>query len=216
MKWFAISLLAVNLILGAYALLQGTRPNPDAQIVNLQMNADKIRVIPEPPKPKPRARPVEQERTACLTWGSFDALEIKRVSAALSKLELGDRLDSRETQVTTNWWVYMPRQRSRANMQRKANELRELGVVDVVTIPEPGRWQYAISLGAFRREAGARSYLAQLRKKGVRTAVVEKRVQKMTQTTLTIRAPSTSESASLVELATKYPGSDMRAGQCPG
>jgi hypothetical protein len=212
MRWLTVLLVIVNVALGAYLLLQNTRPNPDAQIVNLQMNADKVRVIPEPPRPDPQL--VERERTACLTWGSFDALEIERVREALSSMELAGRLSAREKEVTTNWWVYIPPQRSRANMERKANELRDLGVVELVTIPEQGRWQFAIALGAFQKEAGARSYLEQLRKLGVRSAVVEQREQKMKQTTLTIRAPSTSESARLVELAVKFPGSEMQAGEC--
>ena len=212
MRWAIVLLVIVNVALGATLFLQNMRPNPDAQIINLQMNADKVNIIPEPPRPEPR--PVERARTACLKWGSFDVLEIKRVRAALSPLKLGKRLSASETVVTTNWWVYMPRQRSRANMDRKANELRKLGVVEMVTIPEEGRWQYAIALGAFRQETGARGYLVQLRKMGVRSAKVEKRVQKMRQTTLTIRAPSTGESARLVEVATKYPGSEMRAGEC--
>lgn len=212
MRSLFILLLVVNVVLGVYVILQETRPNPDAQIVNLQMNADKIRIIPEPPRPKPR--PAEPERTACLDWGSFDAQELARVRKALSGMDLGDRLTARDAQVTANWWVYMPRQRSRVRMERKADELRQIGVADFITIPERGRWQYAISLGAFRKEVGARNYLRQLSKLGVRTAVVGPREQTITQTTLTIRAPSSAESKRLSELATRFPGSDMGAREC--
>ena len=108
----------------------------------------------------------------------------------------------------------MPRQRSRARMERKANELRRLGITDFVTISEQGRWQYAISLGAFQKEISARSYRDQLKKLRVRSAAVGEREQRVRQTTLTIRAPSTSESARLFELAARFPGSDIQAGKC--
>jgi hypothetical protein len=210
MKWLFVLLLIVNVVLGGYLYLRDTRPNSDAQIINLQMNADKIRVIPEPLRPK---RPT---RTACLEWGSFGDLEMERVRAALSAAKLRERVSESKSAVTANWWVYMPRQRSRARMERKANQLRELGIIGLETVTESGRWQYAISLGAFRKEISARNYGDLLKTTGVRTAVVGEREQKMLQTTLTIRAPSTLESAKLVELAARFPGSDMQAGECQG
>ena len=210
MKWLFALLLLVNVFLGGYLFLQDTRPNSDARIINLQMNADQIRVIPEPPRPKPPAR------TACLEWGSFGDLEMERVRAALSAAKLAERVSESKSAVTANWWVYLPRQRSRARMERKANQLRELGITELETITEKGRWQYAISLGAFRKEISARNYGNLLKGSGVRTAVVGEREQQVLQTTLTIRAPGTSESTRLVELATRFPGSDMRAGECQG
>jgi len=211
MRWLFFLLLIVNAALGGYLYLQDTRPNSDARMIDLQMNADKIRVIPEPPRPK---RAERAERTACLEWGSFGDLELERVRAALSAAGLAERATESKSAVTANWWVYMPRQRSRARMERKANQLRELGVTDLETITEPGRWQYAISLGMFRKEISARSYVDLLKATGVRTAVVAEREQQVLQTTLTIRAPSTLESTRLVELAANFPGSDMRAAQC--
>ena len=210
MKWLFALLLFVNIALGGYLYLQETRPDSDSQIINLQMNADQIRVIPEPPRPK---RPA---RAACLEWGAFGDLEMERVRPALSAAGLQERASESKSAVTANWWVYMPRQRSRARMERKANQLRELGIVELETITEPGRWQYAISLGAFQKEISARNYGDVLKASGVRTAVVGEREQQVMQTTLTVRAPSTSESARLVELAARFPGSDMRAGECQG
>jgi hypothetical protein len=40
MKWLFFLLLLVNAALAAYAYLQTTRPHPDANIVDFQMNAD--------------------------------------------------------------------------------------------------------------------------------------------------------------------------------
>ncbi len=213
MKWVFILLVMVNIALGAYGYIQSNRTHPDANIPDFQMNADKVTILAEPP-PLPKPAPVEP--TACLEWGSFGDLELRRVRDALSALELGDRVVARKEEGTANWWVYMPPQKSRASMQRKADELVELGVADFVPLPEKGRWQYAISLGTFREERGAREYLVQLRSIGVRSADLGKREQRVMQTTLVISAPTPAESTKLVELATRFPGSEMRATQCGG
>ncbi len=213
MKWVFILLVMVNIALGAYGYVQNNRPHPDANIPDFQMNADKVRILAEPP---PVPQPAPEEPTACLEWGSFGDLELRRVRDALSSLELGDRVAMRKEEVTANWWVYMPPQRSRAGMESKANELVELGIADFILMPEKGQWQYAISLGTFREERSAREYLAQLRSKGVRSGDLGKREQQVMQTTLVISAPTPTESTRLVELATRFPGSEMRATRCGG
>ncbi len=212
MRWLFVFLLLVNIALAGYGYIRHTRPNPDAKIVDFQMNADKIQIVREPVIPA--AQRAARARTACLEWGTFGDLELRRVSEALASLELGDRITARKQEVTTNWWVFMPPQGSRARMDRKADELVDLGITDFVNMPEPGRWRYALSLGAFRNEEGARAYLAELRDKGIRTGEIGRREQRMLQTTLVIRAPNPAESTQLVELARRFPGSDMRATQC--
>jgi len=212
MKWVFLLLLVVNIALAGYAYLQHTRPLPDANIVDFQMNADKVRIIPEPVLPKPKR--TSSQPTACLEWGSFGDLELRRVSEALSSIDLGDRITARKDEVTTNWWVYMPPQGSRANMDRKAQELVDLGITDFIKETEAGRWRYAISLGTFGKEEGARAYLAELQDKGVRTAEIGRRTQQVMQTTLIIRGPTPIESTQLVELATQFPGAVMRATGC--
>ena len=212
MKWVFFLLLAVNLGLAAYGYLQHTRPYPDANIVDFQMNADKVHIVHEPVVVKSKRPPPEP--TACLEWGSFGDLELRRVSEALSSMDLGDRISARKEEVTTNWWVYMPPQGSRANMDRKAQELVDLGITDFAKITEDGPWRYAISLGAFGKEEGARAYFTELQGKGVRTAEIGRRTQRVMQTTLIIRSPTPAESTRLVELGTRFPGADMRASGC--
>lgn len=213
MKWVFFLLLVANLGLAVYGYLQYTRPYPDANIVDFQMNADKVHIVREPVIVKPKQRPAA-EPTACLEWGSFGDLELRRVSEALSPMDLGDRMSARREEVTTNWWVYMPPQSSPTNMARKAQELVDLGVTDFTKITEDGPWRYSISLGVFVKEEAARAYLAELQERGVRTAAVGRRTQRVMQTTLIIRSPTPKESTQLVELATRFPGADMRAGGC--
>jgi hypothetical protein len=114
MRWLFFLLLLVNVALAGYGYIQYTRPNPDAKIIDFQMNADKIRIVPEPVVSA--AQRAARQRTACLEWGNFGDLELRRVSEALASMDLGERVTSRKREVTTNWWVYMPPQGSRARM----------------------------------------------------------------------------------------------------
>jgi hypothetical protein len=205
-KWVFFLLLLVNLGLAAYLGLLHVRAAPDRRIVEQQVNPEQIRILPEPP-PAPRA--------SCLEWGSFNAADLSLARAALAPLALGARLSSREVTVPANWWIHVPPAPSQAAMERKVRELNALGITNFYAITEPGKWRYAISLGLFRSEQGANAFLAQLRAKGVRSAVIGNRDQRVTQTVLVVREPDSQESARLAELAAGHPGTELKSGECP-
>jgi hypothetical protein len=211
MKWVFGLLLIANAVLGGYLYWKSVTPDPDSQILDLQMNADQVRVIPEPPRPQPAPR-----AAACLEWRSFSAADGTRARQALSVLAAGERLFEREVSVVASWWVHMPPQGSQAAMERKTRELADLGVTDFFAVTEAGSWRYAISLGLFRTEEAARAHLAELRARGVRTAVIGNREQRVSQTAFVLREPTAEESAKLAQLSTAWPGTELRAADCPG
>lgn len=214
MRWVFLLLLAVNIGFGAFVYLRDKAPNPDAQLVALQMNADKVRIVP--PRPAPVPAPVTASaRAACIEWGGFGTGELARAQGALDRLALGARARRIEISVTAGYWVFVPPLRSQASMERKVTELRELGVNEYFPVMDPGRWRYAISLGVFRSEEGATRHLAQLRQKGVRSATVGEREQRMIQTAFLISEPTEEESAQLAELKNDFPGTELRAVECP-
>ena len=58
MKWLFFVLLAANIGLAAFAYMRERMPNPDAQIVKQQLNADQVRIVtPRPPPPPPPPPP---------------------------------------------------------------------------------------------------------------------------------------------------------------
>jgi len=57
----------------------------------------------------------------------------------------------------------------------ESDRAQELGVEDFYVVQEDSKFRFAISLGVFKTEEAARSRLAELRKKGVRTARVDPR-----------------------------------------
>ncbi|MEK6210528.1 MAG: hypothetical protein AABM64_09235 [Pseudomonadota bacterium] len=212
MRWVFLLLLAVNIGFGVFVYLRDKAPNPDAQLIALQMNADKVRIVPPRPAPAPVTA---SARAACIEWGGFGTGELARAQGALDRLALGTRARRVEVSVTAGYWVFIPPQRLQSAMERKVTELTELGVNEYFPILDPGRWRYAISLGVFRSEEGAARYLAQLRQKGVRSATVGEREQRVTQTAFLISDPTEEESAKLAELKNEFPGTELRAVECP-
>jgi hypothetical protein len=215
MKWAFFVLLAANLALAAWAYVRERMPNPDAQLLTQQIDADQIRIVA--PRPLPPPAPVVASPVAgmCVQWGSFGAADLPRAQAALDALAMGERVRKTEVSVSTSYWVYIPPLRTKADMERKSNELKERGITDYSPLLESGRWHYAISLGVFRGEEGARKHLAFLREKGVRSAQVGEREQRIAQTAFMLRDPTQEQAAQLAGLKAGFPGSDVRAVDCP-
>ena len=205
---FAILLLG-NLALAGYAWYVSQQPNPDAALLNQQVNADKIRTIP----PKPMAPPVR--KITCLEWGTLSAGDLRAAQAGLAALGLGDRLSSRDQQVVAAYWVYIPPLKSKAEAQRKIAELEKLGVKDYYAVEAPAALRNAVSLGIFKSEEAATSYLDGLQRKGVRSARVGSREHRVTQTTFVVREPDVALTAKLAELRQQFPGTELKAVDCP-
>ena len=215
MKWVFFVLLAANLGLAAYAYMRERMPNPDAQLLAQQMDADQIRIVAPRPAPAPAPVAVAPVAGVCIEWGNFGAADLPKAQAALDTLAFGERIRRTEVSVPTSYWIYIPPLKSKADMDRKSNELKERGVTEYSQILEPGRWRYAIALGVFRNEDGARKHLAMLRGKGVRSAQIGEREQRVTQSAFLMRDPTEGQSAQLGNLKTGFPGSDVRAVDCP-
>ncbi|THF63828.1 SPOR domain-containing protein [Pseudothauera nasutitermitis] len=76
------------------------------------------------------------------------------------------------SEAVAGWWVRIPPDGTREYAERKARELRGMGVTDFFIVQEPGPNQYAVSLGIFKTEAAANQHLEQLRAQRVRSASV--------------------------------------------
>ena len=147
--------------------------------------------------------------------GQLGGAELPRAAAALDALAVGARFSKREVAVATNYWIFIPPLRSKAEMERKTSELKERGVEEYAPILEAGRWRYAVALGVFRNEDGARKYLASLRAKGVRSAQIGEREQKVAKSAFLLRDPTDEQALRVGNLKSGFPGTDVRAVECP-
>jgi hypothetical protein len=70
----------------------------------------------------------------------------------------------------------MPPQGSKEGADKKAAELRALGVTNYFIMSDNSPLRWAISLGVFKTESAAQNQLAALMKQGVRTARITPRM----------------------------------------
>lgn len=213
MKWVFFVLLVASLGLAAFTYVRERLPNPDAQLVRQQLNADQIRIVA--PRPIPAPAPPAPAAGVCLEWGSFAAIDLPRAQAAVDALAFGERVRRTEVGVSTSYWIYIPPLRSKVEMDRKTMELKDRGITDYSPILETGRWRYAISLGVYRNEDGARKRLASLRQRGVRSAQIGEREQRVSQTAFLVKDPTEAQAAQLANLKADHPGSELRSVDCP-
>ncbi|WP_205231041.1 SPOR domain-containing protein [Azospira oryzae] len=140
---------------------------------------------PEEKKPEEKKnenKKAEEKRAqACLAWPDLPAAEADALVALAKKrypsLTLSRSVVSAEG---GSHWVYIPPLASKADAERKAGELKKLGVTEFFIVTEAGANQYAISLGIFSSEQGAKDQLDSLKAKGVRSAKVGLRGGKTT------------------------------------
>ncbi|HVL74821.1 MAG TPA: SPOR domain-containing protein, partial [Noviherbaspirillum sp.] len=114
-----------------------------------------------------------QTTFACTEVGNFSNDEAQRFAAVLG--DLAQRAQRRPVQAASSYMVYMPPQPDREGAERKAAELRSLGIHDFFIIQDNSALRWGISLGVFKTEEGARTHLAGLSQKGVRSARIGER-----------------------------------------
>ena len=117
----------------------------------------------------PLAR-VNANPAACREWGGFASADLARARQALQALAPGVPPSESLVEETAAWWVFIPPSGGRDIAQKKAAELKALGISDYFVVQEEGPARWAISLGIFRSEELARARLEALREKRVRTA----------------------------------------------
>ncbi len=141
-----------------------------------QLNAQALRVAPTPSDAPPALAPVASEPAvaasasggACLQAGPFDERQASALRSAAQALPAGRwRLDS--SALPGRWMVYIGKLADADAVRAKRAELRDLGV----DTDRPGAaLEPGISLGRFSSEEAAQRALADMGRKGVRTARV--------------------------------------------
>lgn len=188
LKFIFWSLLAVNAALFAYGQgylghFSGNEREPQ-RLLN-QLNADKLVIIPAEKANNASAATAAAsaaraapEALACVEIGSFVLADARRFEAQLAPLNLGDRQSRRNLPGTeiSSYIVYIPPQGSKEAADRKAGELRGMGVTNYFVMNDNSPLRWGISLGVFKTESAAQNQLAMLMKQGVRTARVAPRM----------------------------------------
>ena len=211
MRLFFLLLLLANAATFAYIRYTDGRTGADAQIGMLQISPEKVKLLKAGAVAPAVNRDTPPVTSVCVEWGVFNnPREVERAANALAKLDFGDRLTRREG--NGNFWVQIPPFRSRADADKKAGEIRGLGIEDFFVVLEAGPAQFSISLGVFRTEEAANNHLAQLRSKGIRSAIVAP--YGAPGTTFVVREPGEAGAAKLAELKSEFPAVELKAAAC--
>jgi hypothetical protein len=193
----------------------GRAENPDARRMTQQVAPERMKIVargdlptstpaPTPPVvPSPPAEPEAQAPVApvatpepvvvasCSRWENLQPADADRLAALIGQkfpaFKLSRRLDPGEG---NGWWVFIPPQADKAGADKKAAQLRGLGVTDYFIVQEAGPNQYAISLGIFSSEKGAQERLADTKALGVRSAKLSMRPGKDSHVSLDARGPA--------------------------
>ena len=220
MRIVFLLLLLANLGFLAWIYFGAGRASDEPQLMEQQLNPQAIRLLSaeqvavlaaeyakqaalSKPPPKPTV-------AACLELGAFNLADVQRVQQALAPLALGSRLSQRRVEEIASYWVFMPPQRDRQAANRKAAELRKLGVEDFFIVQEDPDFRFAISLGVFKTEEAARARLAELRTKGVRTARVGPRETSVHKVYFAVREVPDALASRLNELRQSLAGSELK------
>lgn len=229
-------LLALNAVLFAFGQgylgkFKGEEHEP-ARLKN-QLEPGKLKMVapeqaqpagapPAAPAPAPAATPApvasapaaaSPALVACTEVGPLSASDEHRFETRVARLELGARQAKATVpyQDVTSRLVYVPSQGSKEAADRKAQELRALGVTNFFIISGDSPYKYGISLGLFKSEASAQAMLATLNKQGVRSARIAPRGPVGERTVYQFRGIDADTREKIVKIADRYDTAEVRA-----
>jgi len=189
-----------------------------------QFNADKVKLVATNAAPTASAAPAAsvppsaeknappEAMVACTEIGNFNPEDAKEFEAKLAALALGERVSRRGVQETSSYIVHIPSQGDKEGADKKASELRRLGITDYYVMHDNNssmRW--AISLGVFRTEEAARTHLAGLSQKGVRTARISPRITTTNLAAFQLRDINAGQKSEVEKIKADFPKQEIRA-----
>ena len=184
---------------------------PANAVVTVAANDSSDSSTPAMPAPSAVQALAGSNGAACMEVGNFDAAEARRFNTLLAPLALGERLSRRSVQELERHIVYIPPASDKEGAERKAAELRRLGIDDFYIIQDNTNLRWGISLGMFKTVDAARLHLANLAQKGVGTAKVAARPGNSAKTAFQLRGLDAAGRSTLEKIRLGFPRQDTRA-----
>jgi hypothetical protein len=155
-----------------------------------------------------------QKLLACIDIGNFDPNEARAFRARLSAARIDAQPAQRSVPEVASYMVYIAAYDGRDGAERKAAELRRLGIADFYIMPDTSPMRDAVSLGLFKTEAAAKAYVGQLIPKGVRSARIIERTASTNKVAFRLRDLNGADQARFAALAAAFPNQSRR--DCSG
>lgn len=219
MKRLFFILLFINLLFAGVAQL-AVNGSSETGREHQPLNDDKIQIVADRvssglgDKNKPDFSAAEKDKV-CFEWGAFSGSDMEQAQSALKTLHLGEGvLTQHNVEEADRFWVYIPPLKTKSDADKKISELKAMGVNDFLLMQPDGKWKYAISLGVFTTEEASVKFLAQLQKKGVKSAKSGPRNHETGKVKFQLNDVSEEVATQLVALKEDFKGSELKAVAC--
>lgn len=214
LRFFFWTLLFANALLLAFNagyLGNWSFDTHEPQRMKMEQDADRLQLLSAKAAIVLNEAPAEkkEELIACLEVGNFAQTEALGFEEKLRQLSLGDRQSKASVAEVASNMVYIPPLGSKEGADKKAAELRRIGITDFFIVQDQSDMRWGISLGVFKTEEAAKAHLANLSNKGVRSARIGPRSVSATKFSYQLRALTTEEKRRLDQIKTDFPAQEM-------
>lgn len=229
MRLLVLLLLLLNVGLFAYFNMGQFAPapvnasreiNPEKLIILNQQALDAMpdkQATTTEAAPAPASIPAVSDLAAstCYKWGNFTKTNLPAAQVVLARLGLQNEVKQEEVATEeSRFWVYYPPLKSAELAQKKASEIKALGV-DELYIVQDTQWRNAISFGIFQDEQLASGLLNDLHTKGVKNATKALRSTGKSLSSLLIKAMSAETAIELHKVKPEFVGTELTPTGCP-
>jgi hypothetical protein len=189
--------------------------------ISKQLQADKINMMAAAAVPMAvaavdgaaPAATADLAPVACTEIGNFNAAEARRFSSQLAERTPAVKFVRREIEEVTSHMVYLPSLGGKEAADKKADELRRLGISDFFVIQDSSALRYGISLGIFKTDEAAQKQIAGLIKRGLRGAKVGTRSVSSSKVAFQLRDLGGDARIAFERIKADFPGQELRS--CP-
>jgi len=144
----------------------------------------------------------------CVEIGGLSADAARELTLALAG---AGHIEHFERQELVRWWIHLPAQPSRDQVQRKLGELQRRNITDVSVVAAGSPETFTVSLGLFRERERAERYLDELRGHGVRTAVLSDAPRQLTRQWLRVRDVDAAQRGRLDEARRRFGAAELQS-----
>jgi hypothetical protein len=141
---------------------------------------------------------------ACIELSGFSLADSKSFDDKVKSLGFSERLTRTELAEVASNMVYLPSLGSKDAAEKKAAQIRKLGVTEFYIVQDQTPLRWGISLGVFKTPEAAKAHLANLAKKGLKEAKLAPRTVTAAKVQYRLEGLSIEEKQSVDQIKTGF------------
>ncbi|GGP27688.1 hypothetical protein [Silvimonas amylolytica] len=170
---------------------------------------------PTPVKSSPPPTPAVQASNtpqACLRWTGLTGDQADTARARLKTMKIA--ASEQSLGANAKVWVYIPPQPDLDAAKHKAEQLAELEIDDYFVVNNGSKWQNAISLGVYSTHEAGERRLADLRAKGVKSAVLRDKDDTLRHSSFVFKSVTDAQRDALQKASATLKGTVLEPTPC--